>query len=258
MAVAARAAVLSGIEPVRHGFFERQGGVSEDIYASLNCGRGSDDLPSAVEVNRRRVADQLGIEPDRLLSLYQIHSPQVEVVTKGWPPMAAPRADAMVTVERGLGLGILTADCAPVLFADTGGSVIAAAHAGWKGALGGVLENTVETMIDLGADKKEIRAAIGPCISQAAYEVGDDFKQQFVNTDATYERFFVPGQREGHWQFDLPACVSDRLNKIGVDSFVETADCTYGDPSRFFSYRRATHRGERDYGRQISVIALAE
>ncbi len=258
MEMAAKAAALSDIEPVRHGFFERQGGVSEDIYASLNCGRGSDDLPSAVEANRRRVANELGIGDDRLLSLYQVHSPQVEVVTRGWTPMAAPRADAMVTAERGVGLGILTADCAPVLFADKRGSVIAAAHAGWKGALGGVLENTVETMVDLGTDKKEIRAAIGPCISQAAYEVGEEFKQQFVGTDATYERFFVLGEREGHWQFDLPGFVSDRLDKIGVESFAEKADCTYGDPSRFFSYRRATHRGEGDYGRQISVIALAE
>lgn len=258
MITAAAASALNQVDGVRHGFVERTGGVSNGIYASLNCGRGSDDDSAAVTTNRRRVAAKFGIDEPSLLTLYQIHSARVELVSKPWAPADAPRADAMVTTKRGIGLGILTADCAPVLFADLNGRVVGCAHAGWRGAFGGVLENTVEEMINQGADKDSILASIGPCISQAAYEVGADFRSEFVMTHAAHERFFVRGRREGHWQFDLVGFVETRLRSIGVHVSREAALCTYENDSKFFSYRRTTHQGEEDYGRQISVIMLAD
>ena len=258
MVVTTKAAPLSDVGAVRHGFFQRGGGVSEHIYASLNCGRGSDDAADAVAENRRLVAEYFGRGADELLTLYQIHSPNVAHVTEAWAPNEAPQADAMVTNTPGLVLGILTADCAPVLFADREGTVVGAAHAGWRGAFGGVLEATVEEMVRQGADKNEIIAAIGPCISQAAYEVGDEFRATFVDTDDQNVRFFVEGERDGHWQFDLMSYVAQRLRALGVSLETGTAACTYQNEARYYSYRRSTHRNEPDYGRQVSAIMIAE
>ncbi len=257
MVKAATAPAIEKIKGVRHGFFERTGGVSEGIYGSLNCGRGSDDVPSAVTENRRRIAASFSIEEPNLLTLYQEHSPNVKVVNEIWDAAEAPRADAMVTTEPGIALGILTADCAPVLFADGEGRVVGAAHAGWRGAFGGVLENTVAEMVNQGADKGSITAALGPCISQASYEVGDDFRREFVSSDGSNKRFFEEGRRAGHWQFDLMAFVQAKLDAIGITVARDCADCTYDNEERFFSFRRTTHLGESDYGRQVSVIMRA-
>lgn len=239
-----------------HRFFDRRGGVSKGIYASLNCGRGSDDDVQAVDENRRRVAAEMNLAAGRLITLYQIHSDRVESVTTPWAPEATPEADGLATNTAGVALGILTADCAPVLFADAANGVAGAAHAGWKGALAGILENTIQTMINLGAEQKSIVAAVGPCISQAAYEVGDEFRENFLDRSPSHSVFFGPGARERHWQFDLTGFVTARLRETGVRVCLEANGCTYGDEDRFFSYRRATHRGEADYGRQISVIAM--
>lgn len=247
---------LDKIGAVAHGFFGRQGGVSKGRYQSLNCGWGSDDQATAILENRTRVANCISVTPQNLLTVFQVHSADVVVVDTPWDRQKAPRADAMVTTRSGVALGILTADCAPVLFADKAGAVIGAAHAGWKGALGGVLENTISEMINQGTERKNIVAAVGPCISQAAYEVQDDFRARFLGHDARSGRFFVDGEKSGHWQFDLTAYVFHRLLDAGVDASIEAAECTYSTSDRFFSYRRTTHQGESDYGRQISVIAL--
>lgn len=243
---------------IAHGFFGREGGASQGIYASLNCGPGSKDDPQAVTENRRRVADALG--PDvRLISLSQIHSPNVYVLPAwGTEDGQRPQGDAMVTATPGLGLGILTADCAPVLLADAQVGVIGAAHAGWKGAAGGVLEATLEAMEKLGALRGRISAAIGPCISQENYEVGFDFRDRFLEQGLRQRRFFVPSGREGHYRFDLPAYVAHRLTQAGTGSVETLAVCTYPPENGFFSFRRTTHAGEPDYGRQISAIVLTE
>ena len=246
---------------IAHGFFGREGVVSQGIYASLNCGPGSKDDPQAVAENRRRAADMLA--PDiRLISLSQIHSPTVYTLP-GWGAEygARPEGDGMVTATPGLGLGILTADCAPVLFADPKARVIGAAHAGWKGALGlkdghGVLEATLEAMEKLGAVRTRIRAAIGPCISQANYEVGADFRDRFLEQGLRQRCFFVPSDRQGHYRFDLPGYVAHRLTQAGTGSVESLAACTYPAENGFFSFRRTTHAGEPDYGRQISAIVL--
>jgi YfiH family protein len=243
---------------ISHGFFGREGGVSQGIYASLNCGPGSKDDPEAVAQNRRIVADALG--PDvRLISLSQIHSPIVYTLP-GWGTEsgARPEGDAMVTATPGLGLGILTADCAPVLFVDPKARVIGAAHAGWKGARYGVLEATLEAMEKLGALRMRISAAIGPCISQANYEVGFDFRDRFLEEGLRQRRFFVPSDKEGHYRFDLPGYVAHRLTQAGTGSVENLGICTYPAENDFFSFRRATHAGEPDYGRQISAIVLTE
>ena len=258
MVVTTKATTLSGIRSIRHGFFQRGGGVSGDIYASLNCGRGSNDSAEAVSENRRLVAEYFGRKADDLLTLYQIHSPEVAFVEGAWVPDAAPQADAMVTRKPGLVLGILTADCAPVLFSDRSGTVVGAAHAGWRGAFGGVLEATVDEMIRQGADETGISAAIGPCISQSAYEVGDEFRTTFLEADDENASFFVEGERADHWQFDLAAYVAKRLTARGVPLETDTAACTYQNEARYFSYRRSTHRDEPDYGRQVSAIMIAE
>lgn len=241
---------------IHHGFFTREGGVSKGIYASLNCGHGSNDRRDAVTENRARVAQKLSAEADKLVTLYQIHSAEVVEVTEPWAPGEAPQADGMVTTTPGIALGILTADCAPVLFVDKKARVVGAAHAGWKGAIGGVLEATIEAMIRLGATRSDIAAAIGPCISKDAYEVGPEFCARFIEEESENSRWFEPSEKADHFMFNLPGYVSARLETGGIGTVVTLGNCTYQDEKRFFSYRRATHRSEIDYGRQISAIML--
>lgn len=236
-----------------HGFFGRTGGVSKGLYASLNCARGSYDHAADVDENRRRVAMKMGHVAENLCTLRQVHSPNVVIVhdaISGTPP----EADAMVTNVPGLLLGILTADCAPVLFADTEAGVVGAAHAGWRGAHGGVIEHTVLAMEKLGARASAIRAVVGPCIAQASYEVGPEFRDRF--DAAAQEQYFIRSNTEGHFRFDLPAYVSSRLLAARVGHAAVLSMDTCSDPTRFFSYRRATLQEEPDYGRQISVIGL--
>ena len=248
---------LAGLPGVRHGFFTREGGVSGGIYASLNGGTGSRDHPEHVTENRARMARALDVAPDRLLGVYQVHSPDVVVADGPWPGPERPRADAMVTARPGLAIGVSTADCGPVLFADAKAGVIGAAHAGWRGALGGVIEATVAAMERLGARRQDIVAAAGPMISQTNYEVGADLAERFAAEDPESGRFFAPGARAGHAQFDLPGYVVSRLERCGVGAIEDLAVCTYADPARFYSYRRTTHRGEPDYGRHVNAIAMA-
>jgi YfiH family protein len=238
----------------RHGFFTRRGGASSGVYAGLNCGPGSSDQREAVTLNRARVAAALGVAPERLLSLHQTHSTDVVFVgPEGWTER--PRADAAVTATPGIALGILTADCAPVLLHDPEAEVVGAAHAGWRGALEGVLEATVAAMAKLGARPEAIRAAIGPTISQRAYEVGPEFLDRFLDEEAGHGRFFVPGHGD-RLHFDLPGFVLARLRAAGVADAGWIGACTHSDPERFFSYRRSTQAGEPDYGRLISAIRL--
>ena len=239
--------------PFRHGFFTRKGGASSGIFAGLNCGAGSSDLAEVVQINRARVAEALGLAPTALVGLHQVHSADVVHLTA--PPKAPVKADGMVTATPGLGLAILTADCQPVLFADPVARVIGAAHAGWRGAQGGVLEATVESMVALGAKRANIAATIGPTISQKAYEVGPEFFETFTDDDPTTQRFFAQGQGD-RMLFDLPAYGLHRLRAAGVGQAHWTRHCTYSDPDRFYSYRRTTHAKEADYGRLISVIRL--
>jgi len=253
-----RADKLSALSGIAHGFFGREGGVSEGVYASLNCGPGSKDDPSSVAENRERAAAALA--PDtKLITLAQIHSPKVHVVGPGWPPdlNGRPEGDGMVTALPGLALGIQTADCAPVLFADAEARVIGAAHAGWKGALGGVLEALIAAMEGLGARRDKIAAAIGPTISQANYEVGGEFRDRFLAADPAHTVFFIPSAKAGHFHFDLPAYVAARLAGAGIGDSADLGLCTYPPENGFFSFRRTTHRGEGDYGRQISAIVLS-
>jgi polyphenol oxidase len=239
---------------VRHGFFTRSGGVSGGLYDGLNVGMGSGDDRAAVIENRGRVAEWLGVDAGRLVTVHQVHSAEVVVVES---PFAGDRqsADAMVTDRPGLALGILTADCGPVLLADGEAGVIGAAHAGWKGALDGIVENTVDAMERLGAERGRIAAVLGPSISQANYEVGPEFVDRFMQADPANEAFFVPSARPGHALFDLRGYTVDRLARAGVNA-AATPGCTYAQETEFFSYRRATHRNEPDYGRQISAIVM--
>jgi polyphenol oxidase len=241
---------------IRHGFFTREGGVSDGIYRGLNVGLGSKDEPARIQENRRRVAACFGLGPERLATAHQIHSPDVVVVTSDYDG-SRPEADAQVTSTPGVILGVLTADCGPILFADPEQRVIGAAHAGWKGALGGVLENTIDAMIALGAKREHIRATLGPSISAASYEVGPEFVERFLAQDPAFATFFAPSTKPGHAMFDLPGLTLMRLTRAGI-----TADClnlcTYAAPETFYSYRRTTHAGEPDYGRQISAIAITE
>lgn len=247
------AANLSALPGIAHGFFGRTGGVSQGIYTSLNCGPGSSDDPAAVIENRKRVRETMGAAT--LNTLYQVHSPTAVTVTGAWDGVP-PQADAMATAVPGIVLGILTADCAPVLFADAQARVIGAAHAGWKGAVGGVVEATVAAMEALGAKRARIAAAVGPCISQANYEVGPEFIARFAAEDSANARFFVPSGRVEHHRFDLEGYVADRLRAASVDRIETLRACTYARDADFFSFRRTTHRGEKDYGREISAIAL--
>lgn len=238
---------------VKHGFFTRKGGSSSGIFGGLNCGPGSSDQTQAVAMNRGRVADAMGVAQGDLLSIHQIHSPDVVSVTTR--DDAQTNADAMVTATPGLALGILTADCQPVLFADAQAGVVGAAHAGWKGALGGVLEATLDAMEALGATRETTSAVIGPCISQAAYEVGPEFFDTFIAADPDNSRFFASGNGD-RVQFDLPGFGLHRLRNAGVGHAEWIGHCTYADADRFFSFRRTTHHGEADYGRLISAIRL--
>jgi hypothetical protein len=241
------------LAPVQHGFFTRKGGASSGIFAGLNCGPGSTDQADVVAINRARVANAMGIEVAQLLTVHQVHSADVVVVDG--PLTTRPRADAMVTRTPGTALGILTADCQPVLFADARAGVIGAAHAGWRGVKDGVLEATLDAMEGLGAARADITAIIGPCISQAAYEVGPEFLETFLEDDPAHARFFANGAGD-RALFDLPAYGLSRLRAAGVGHAEWTRHCTYGDEARFFSYRRTTHRNEADYGRLIAVIRL--
>jgi YfiH family protein len=249
---------LSKLPGIRHGFFTRAGGVSEGVYESLNGGVGSEDSPAKVAENRARMAKHLGVAPDRFLTCYQIHSPEVVVAETPWPSNERPRADAIVTRTPNLAIGISTADCGPVLLADPEARVIGAAHAGWRGALTGVIEQTVAAMEKLGAKRRRIVAAAGPMIRQSNYEVGQDLIDRFVATDPNTIRFFKPALRPGHSMFDLAGYVVSRLRRAEIAEIEDLGLCTYADPAQFYSYRRATHRAEPDYGRHINAIALTD
>jgi YfiH family protein len=241
------------LDGVTHGFFTRVGGASTGIFAGLNCGGGSSDQAEVVAMNRARVAAAMGVTDDALVGVHQVHS--ADVASVDGPTHARPKADAVVTATPGVALGVLTADCQPVLFADRAAGVIGAAHAGWRGAFDGVLEATVDAMEHLGANRAQIRAAIGPSISQRAYEVGQEFFEHFVDAERDNARFFINGV-EGKYLFDLTGFGLARLRAAGVHAAGWTGHCTYSDPALFYSYRRATHRAEADYGRLISAIRL--
>jgi len=253
-----QASSLAKFDRIRHGFFTRNGGVSEGVYATLNGGVGSNDARENVAENRARMAGALGVAPEHLLTLYQVHSPGAVIAESPWTPQERPRADAIVTRVPLLAIGVSTADCGPVLFADPDAGVIGAAHAGWRGALTGVIEATIAAMEKLGADRSRITAALGPTISQANYEVGPEFIARFTAADLDNARFFAPSPREGHAMFDLSGYIADRVHRAGIEHFEDLGLCTYAEPERFFSFRRATHRGEPDYGRHVNAIALAK
>ncbi len=243
---------------IAHAFFTREGGVSTGIYRGLNTGIGSKDSREAVLENRSLAARHLGTSLERLATPYQIHSADAVIVDTMWAPRLGPKADAVVTRHAGIAVGIGAADCGPILFADPVARIVGAAHAGWKGALGGVLESTVAAMESLGATRANITAVLGPTISANAYEVGPEFSARFVEAEPKNARFFRPSSRDGHSMFDLPAYVVARLKAAGVATVGNLALCTYADEARFYSYRRATHRGEPDYGRLLSAIVLTE
>ncbi len=253
---------LAALPGIRHGFFTRQGGCSTGIYQGLNIGLGSGDDQELVAENRARAMAALGLPAMALNTLYQVHSADVVTVTASFDLDHLPKADGMVTDRPGLALGIATADCAPVLFADATAGVIGACHAGWKGAIGGVVEATVAAMEALGATRSGICAILGPCIHQSSYEVGPEFYARFMEDDPALDRFFAASDTRGHFRFDLPRYVLDRMHAAGVGQVGHVAEDTYADAVRFYSYRRATHRDERnaagsiDYGRLLSAIAL--
>ena len=242
------------IPGIAHGFFTREGGHSQGVFSSLNCGLGSGDDLAAVKKNRTQVAAALGVASEHLVSGYQTHGIDVAVVTG--PMSERPKVDGLVSKTRGLALGILTADCGPILFADAKAGVIGACHAGWKGALFGVYRSTVEAMELLNARRENIIAVLGPTISQQAYEVGPDFPKAFLAVDPAHEKYFIPSVSEQRYMFDLPLYLSDGLKSLGLGKVVDLGLCTYANEQRFFSYRRATHRSEADYGRLISAIVL--
>lgn len=247
---------LADLPGLSHGFFTREGGVSSGIYAGLNCGAGSNDERAHVIENRGRVAGHLATSGDKLLTCHQIHSAEAYVATEPWALGSAPKADGLVTNVPGFALGALAADCAPVLFADPEARVVAAAHAGWKGAISGILEATIATMTSLGAKPNRIRAALGPCIGPDAYEVGPEFEATFLQADPTNARFFKRLEPLSRPKFDLPGYVLARLGDAGLDTVENCTICTYANEPALYSFRRATHRKEADYGRQISAIVL--
>ncbi len=247
--------LLSAVPGLRHAFFSREGGVSTGIYQGLNAGVGSDDDPAHVAENRRRMAEQMGVAPTHFLTAHQIHSPDVVVATTPWETTARPRVDAIVTQTEGLSIGATAADCGPILFVDPSARVIGAAHAGWKGALTGVLESTIAAMERLGAERGRLIAAIGPLIRQPSYEVGSEFVERFIEADADNGRFFIPSIRTGHSMFDLGGFIRMRLENAGILMIDDTGIDTYAD-ERFYSYRRSVHRKEPDYGRHVHAIAL--
>jgi YfiH family protein len=246
---------LSELPGLRHAFFTCEGGVSEGLYQSLNGGLGSNDEPARVNENRRRMAQALNVEPSHFLTVYQVHSLDVAIVSEPWSTEERPHADALVTRTPGLAIGITAADCGPVLFADPTARVIGAAHAGWKGAFGGVIEATLQAMETLGAHRSDIRAAIGPLIRQPSYEVGAEFVERFTATDAANARYFIPSAQAGHSMFDLAGFIRARLERAGIEAIDDVGIDTYANP-RFFSYRRSTHRAEPDYGRNIHALVL--
>jgi YfiH family protein len=249
---------LTNLPGVRHAFFTRAGGVSKGIYESLNSGVGSNDKPENVNENRARMAASLGVTADRFLTAYQIHSPTVTVAETPWSAADRPRADAIVTRTPGLAIGVSTADCGPVLMTDPEARVIGAAHAGWRGALTGVIEAAIAAMETLGAKRNRIVAAVGPMIRQPNYEVGQDLLDRFVAAEPDNARFFAPAQRPGHRMFDLAGYVVSTLQRAGIERIEDIGHCTYADPAQFYSYRRATHRAEPDYGRHVNAIVLEQ
>lgn len=252
-----QASSLADRHGIRHAFFTRSGGVSQGVYTSLNGGVGSKDVPEKVAENRSRMAATLGVRPERLLTPYQIHSADVIVASEPWSAAQRPRGDAVVTQIPDLAIGVSTADCGPLLFAECEAGVIGAAHAGWRGALTGVIEATIATMATLGARPHRIVAALGPTIRQQNYEVGPEFVDRFLAADRSNARFFSPAQREGHAMFDLGGYIAHRIGRADIAQFEDLGLCTYADPERFFSYRRTTRNGEPDYGRHINAIVLA-
>jgi polyphenol oxidase len=239
---------------VAHGFFTRRGGVSQGIYASLNCGAGSKDDAAAVRQNRGRVVAHLGAR--EIVSAHQVHGTTAVIVREAWPASERPQADALVTDTPGIAVGVLTADCAPVLFADAQAGVVAAAHAGWRGAITGICEAAIDAMEQLGADRSRIGAAVGPCIGTAAYQVGPDFQAQVLDQDPGSAAFFTPPDASGRPHFDLSAYLASRLARAGLSAVSVEDACTFSGADDFFSYRRSRVRNEADYGRQISAIVL--
>ena len=252
------AAPLAALDGIGHGFFTRQGGVSGGLYSSLNTGLGSGDDRDRVLENRARAAAWLGVAADRLATPYQIHSAEAAIVGNVWLPGEGPKADAIVADRPGIAIGVGTADCGPVLFADPRARIIAAAHSGWPGSLSGILEATLDAMENLGADRTATIAVLGPTISGAAYEVGAEFVARFVAADPHNDRFFAAAPRDGHAMFDLPAYIIARLTTAGIGQAHDLGHCTYADEARWFSYRRVTHRRQADYGRLLSAIILED
>jgi YfiH family protein len=251
------ATCLARLSGIRHGFFTRAGGGSQGLYASLNCGPGSADDPNAVAANRARVARHLGAGQPDLVTLYQVHGATALSVAAPVPGHDRPKADAVVTRTPGLAIGVLTADCAPVLFADAQARIVAAAHAGWRGAAAGILEATIAAMEELGAARRQIRAVVGPCINQESYEVGPEFETDLLARDPGNARFFARNNPHARARFDLPGFVENRLVAAGLGEVERQSPCTYENESLFYSYRRSQHRAEADYGRQISAIVVA-
>jgi YfiH family protein len=252
------AAPLAALDGIRHAFFTRQGGVSGGLFASLNTGLGSADDRDRVLENRARAAAWLGVAADRLATPYQVHSAEAVILGDVWQPGKGPKADAVVTDRPGIAIGVGTADCGPVLFADWQARIIAAAHAGWQGALSGILDATLDAMENLGADRTATIAVLGPTISGAAYEVGAEFVARFTAADPDNDRFFATASRDGHARFDLPAYIIARLTAAGIGAAHDLGHCTYADEARCFSYGRATHRRQADYGRLLSAIVLED
>ena len=250
------AAKLSTLPGIAHGFFTRRGGVSEGIYSSLNTGLGSTDDRDNVAENRGRICDAVGVDRDRLATPYQVHSATAILTDTGWAPGTAPKGDAVVTATPGLAVAVGTADCGSLLFADADAGIVAAAHAGWRGALAGITDATIAAMEDLGAIRERIFVALGPMISQPSYEVGPEMRAQFLDADGLNKRFFIASARDSHFMFDLPGYLRHRLEHAGLDHIEDLARCTYREDALFFSYRRATHKGEPDYGRLMSAIAI--
>jgi polyphenol oxidase len=247
---------LGRLTGIRHGFFTRDGGVSEGIYASLNGGVGSKDDAARVTENRARMARALDVAPGNFVTCFQIHSPEVVVAERPWTQETRPKADAIVTKVPGLAIGVSTADCGPLLFADEEARVIGAAHAGWRGAFTGVIEKTVAAMERLGANRSRIAVALGPLIRKQNYEVSQGFVDEFLSEDESHARFFSLAEREGHAMFDLPGFVAARIAQAGIGRFEDLELCTYADSGRFYSYRRSVHRAEPDYGRHVNAIVL--
>ena len=249
---------LASINRIRHGFFTKEGGVSEGLYESLNIGFGSNDDAAAVTENRKRAMQAMELPAQALTTVYQVHGTTVAHATDPWPHSAAPKADGLVTDRPGVALGIATADCAPVLFSDPAAGVVGACHAGWKGALGGITDKTAEAMETLGAKRDRIVAVVGPCIAQVSYEVGAEFRDAFIKEDPDYDRFFEQGTWPEKYQFDLPGFVTYKLENAGLAAVQWVGRDTRAEDDLFFSYRRATLNKEADYGRLLSAIALVE